>query len=143
MWAFEKGSISIDEAHKAIQTMQSNHKKNQHGYIYHLCFAVFEKGKNTIIGWCGLDGKTSGKLHIFYLIDSGYRNKGYATQCAKKLLAYAFDEVQVPYVNGGCDKSNIASYRVMGKIGMKQIAFEENGDPLFFMDTDLYHAHTT
>ena len=73
----------------------------------------FEKGKHKIIGWCGLDGKTAGKLHIFFLIDKNYKNKGYATQNAGKLLSYAFDEAYVPFVNGGCDKDNTASYKVM------------------------------
>ncbi len=138
MWNFENGRISTDDAQNAIEYMQNNHKKNRHGHIYHLCLAVFEKSKSSIIGWCGLDGKTNGKLHIFYLIDSYYRNKGYATQCAAKLLSYAFDVAHVPYVNGGCDKNNVASYKVMEKIGMKQNAFEENGDPLFFIDEELY-----
>lgn len=140
MWKFEEGRISMDEAQKAIEYMQNNHKKNNDGYIYHICFAVFEKGKNQIIGWCGLDGKTAGKLHIFYLIDVDYRNRGYATQCAEKLLSYAFNEVHVPIVNGGCDKNNIASYKIMMKIGMKQYAFEDNGDPLFFINDALYRA---
>lgn len=139
MWEFPKGRISTDDAQVAIESMQNNHKKNKLGYIYHLCFALFEKGKNNIIGWCGLDGKTDGKLHIFYLIDAIYRNKGYATQCAAKLLSYAFDEVHVPLVNGGCDKNNIASYKVMERIGMKQNVCEENGDPSFFIDAEIYH----
>ena len=84
MWAFEKDSISTEEALKAIEYMQDNHKKNNVGSIYHLCFAVFEKREHRIIGWCGLDGKTAGKLLIFFLIDKDYRNKGYATQCATK-----------------------------------------------------------
>lgn len=138
MWEFENGSISRDEALKAIEYMQINHKKNKKGSIYHLCFAVFEKGQHNIIGWCGLDGKIEGKLHIFYLIDQIVRNRGYATQCAEKLLAYAFDEAHVPFVNGGCNKNNTASYKVMMKIGMNQIGFEANGDPLFFIDEELY-----
>ena len=138
MWEFEKGCISIDEAHKAIDYMQDNHMKNKAGHIYHLCLGVFEKNQRKIIGWCGLDGKTDGKLYIFFLIDAYYRNKGYATQCAERLLAYAFNEVHVPFINGGCDKSNIASYKVMSKIGMTQNAFEENGDPIFIIDKDMY-----
>ena len=140
MWEFEKGIISMDDAQKAVEYMQNNHEKNETGYIYHLCFAVFEKGKNTIIGWCGLDGTETGKLHIFYLIDVRFRNNGYATQCGEKLLSYAFDDLHVPFVNGGCDKNNIASRRVMEKIGMRQIAFEENGDPLFFLSKEMYQA---
>ncbi len=135
MWAFEKGCISLEEAQNAIKYMQENHKRNYTGYIYHLCMAVFEKGKNTVIGWCGLDGTASTeKLWIFYSIDKSYRNMGYATQCASKLLSYAFNDVGVSFVNGGCDKDNKASFRVMEKIGMKLDAFENNDDPLFFID---------
>jgi hypothetical protein len=66
MWEFEKGEISLDEAQNAIVYMQDNHKQNKPGYIYHLCLAVYEKGNNSIIGWCGLDGKTNEKLYIFF-----------------------------------------------------------------------------
>ena len=141
MWAFEKGSISKEEAQSAIDYMQNNHKKNALGYIYHLCFAVFEKGEHNII-WCGLDGKTADKLHIFYLIDKDYRNKGYATQCANKLLSYAFNEAHVPYVNGGCDKDNIASFKVMVKVGMCKNGFEENGDLIFYIDEEIYRKNS-
>ena len=50
MWEFEKGSISLPEAQKAIEYMQNNHKQNRTGYIYHLCFSIYEKGKDKIIG---------------------------------------------------------------------------------------------
>ncbi len=140
MWKFENGSISIEEAKKAIDNMQDNHNQNKNGSIYHLCFAVFEKNRDTIIGWCGLDGKNAGKLHIFYLIDSNYRNKGFATQCAEKLLSYAFDEAHVPFVNGGCDKNNLASYKVMEKIGMIKDGYADNGDPLFYINNEMYHT---
>jgi RimJ/RimL family protein N-acetyltransferase len=139
MWEPEKGLLTAEEAQKAIDYMRNNHRKNKPGSIYHLCFAVFEKGGGSIIGWCGLDGKTAGKLHIFYMIDPAYRNRGFATQCAAELLSYAFDTAKVSYVNGGCAQDNIASYKVMTKIGMKQDGFEENGDPLFFVSREQYH----
>ena len=139
MWDFEKKLISTKEAKEAIEYMHNNHEKNKPGTIYHLCFAVFIKGSKRIIGWCGLDGTTAGKLHIFYLIDKAYRNNGYATQCAERLLSYAFNEAHVPFVNGGCAKDNIASYKVMTKIGMKENGYETNGDPLFFIDDGMYH----
>jgi len=142
MWAFEKGSISKEEAQGAIDYMQNNHKKNDFGHIYHLCFAVFEKDEHSIIGWCGLDGKTADKLHIFFLIDKDYRNKGYATQCANRLLSYAFNDAHVPFVNGSCDKNNIASFKVMVKVGMCEKGVEENGDPIFFIDEDIYRKNS-
>ena len=141
MWEFEKGCISIKEAQDAIDYMQNNQKKNKMGNIYHLCLAVYEKDKDKIIGWCGLDGKTADKLHIFFLIDKHYRNKGYATQCSKELISYAFNEACVPFINGGCDKDNIASFKVMKKSGMREDGFENNGDPLFIITRGQYQSN--
>ena len=140
MWDFEKGSISLAEAQKAIDYMQRNHKQNTTGHIHHLCFAIYEKEKSSIIGWCGLDGKCSpGKVVIFYMIDKAYRNNGYATQCASKMLEYAFETTGLDSVYGGCFKDNIASYKVQVKVGM--ILYEvdkENGDPHFYIDKYIY-----
>jgi len=144
MWEFEKDSISIEKAREAIENMQNNHKKNHTGYIYHLCFAIYEKGKNSIIGWCGLDGtdpnpENPDRLELFYMIDKKYRNKGYATQCASKLIEYAFEVAEVKYVNGGCNKNNIASRNVMEKAGMLLYEFDkEGGGPSFYIDNDIY-----
>ena len=100
MWDFENGVVSLKDAQTAINNMKSNHARNGDGIIYHLCFAVFQKGNEKIIGWCGLDGKIEeAKLHIFYSIDPDFRNRGYATQCAERLLSYAFNEAHVPFIN--------------------------------------------
>ena len=139
MWAFEKGAISLQDAQQAIQYMHENHEKNALGYIYHLCLAVYEADQNQIIGWCGLDGKEAGFLHIFYLIDRACRGRGYATQCGEALLAHAFGTVGVPFVNGGCDKDNSASARVLEKIGMRRAGSAENGDPLFILEQGSWH----
>ena len=140
MWDWEQDPISQEAASEAILYMQENHKQNRHGYIYHLCLAVFEKGKNNIIGWCGLDGKCSpGKTVIFYMIAKDYRNKGYATQCAGKILEYALETVEVNSVYGGCYRENIASYMVQAKAGMVLYELEkESGDPHFYIDKDIY-----
>jgi len=142
IWKFEQGSISLAEAKEAIEYMQNNHKQNHTGFIYHLCLAIYEKRKNNIIGWCGLDGQPDpenpDRMEIFYLVDSAYRNKGYATQCALKLLEYAFDVAKIKHVFGGCDKENISSFKVLSKSGMVLFRIMENGDPRFFMDRDIY-----
>ena len=135
MWDWQNGPVSAEKAKEAVLWMQGNHAKNKQGYIHHLCLSVYEKGGNHIIGWCGLDGQCSpGRTVLFYSIHSDYQNKGYATQCAGELLSYAFHEIGISSIWGGCDKNNLASFRVMEKIGMKQNAFENNGDPLFYMD---------
>jgi RimJ/RimL family protein N-acetyltransferase len=139
MWEFDKGGVPPDEAQNAIKRMQANHKKNMPGRIHHLCLAVFEQGHNAIIGWCGLDGTISSeKLWLFYMIDKRCRNRGYATQCASKLLSYAFEDAGVPHINGSCDIKNAASFRVMEKTGMKQIASENADEFAFFINQETY-----
>ncbi len=142
MWAFEKGAIPLSEAQSAIEYMQNNHKQNHAGYIYHLCLAVYEKNNSKIIGWCGLDGKPDPdnpeSMEIFYLIDLDYRNKGYATQCALKLLEYAFEEAKIERVFGGCTKDNAPSFKVLAKSGMILFQIRKNGDPRFYIDKGIY-----
>jgi len=139
MWEWEKGPVSIDDARKAIKWMHDNHEKNKQGHIHHLCFAVFETESNKIIGWCGLDGQCCpGQTVIFYSIENAHQGKGYATQCASKLLEYAFESLGMDSIHGGCYKDNIASCRVMEKIGMKRNPDEEDGDPSFYINKDIY-----
>lgn len=129
-------TISLVQAEKAIDKMISNYKQNKDGYIKHLCFAVCLKEKPTvIIGWCGLDGEAEkDKVVIFYIIDEKYRNKGYATQAARAILKFAFEQVKLDRVYGGCDKNNIASFKVMSNIGMKNYGVDDNKNPQFRID---------
>lgn len=139
MWEYPK-KITLFKARKALNSMEANHTKNRKKSIYHLCLGVFQKDEpNVIIGWCGLDGKAeAGKTVLFYIIDEKYRNKGYATQCAVKLINYAFEDMEYDIIYGGCAKNNIQSYRVMQKAGMIQNAFYENGDYIFSIDRQTY-----
>jgi len=132
MWNFEKGSISRSKARKAIRQMWRNQRRNRQTKLVHLCLAVFERDALGIIGWCGLDGKRAPDApDLFYLIGAEHRGKGYATECARRLIAYALEDAGLPCVRGGCARENAASGRVMEKAGMIPCGFEPNGDPLF------------
>lgn len=139
MWEYPK-KITLFKAYRALNNMEANHTKNRKKSICHLCLGVFQKDQpNVIIGWCGLDGKAeAGKTVLFYIIDEKYRNKGYATQCAVKLINYAFEEMEYDIIYGGCAKNNMQSYRVMQKAGMIHNAFYENGDYIFSIDRQSF-----
>ena len=87
-------------------------------------FRVFEWG-----GWSG--SRNRAEPEIFILLDEAYRNRGYGTQCVRKLLRIAAQDYALNSVHGGCAKENIASARAMEKGGMVRDGTEENGDPLF------------
>lgn len=129
-------TISLAEAEKAVDTMIRNYKQNKVGYIKHLCLAVCLKEKPSVItGWCGLDGEAeANKVVLFYILDEQYRNKGYATQAAKAVLQYAFEQVKLDSVYGGCDKHNLASFKVMRNIGMMNYGIDNKENPQFRID---------
>ena len=80
-------------------------------------WAVVTKNNAEFIGWCGL------KQHQEY-VDIGFRffrkewGKGYATESAKACLEYAFTELGLSEVVGRAATANVASVRVLEKLGM-------------------------
>ena len=88
-------------------------------------WAMHTKADNEFIGWCGLK----------YLpkkdeIDLGYRlykkcwGKGYATEAATHALEYGFNALKIPLITGKAHVDNIASLKILEKIGMKFIREE-------------------
>jgi len=138
MWNFEKGVISLDKAKEAIDWMKENHEKNKKGQIIHICFAIFEKDSDEIIGWCGLDGRHDDLVSIFYLIDKKYRRRGYATECASIILEYGFLRMGANRIDGKCNSKNIGSKKVLKKIGMKNLGIDQDGSLHYFITLDSY-----
>lgn len=59
-------------------------------------------------------------LEIGWVFNPAYQRKGFATEAANALLQYAFEELQAHRVIATCQPENLASYRVMEKIGMRR-----------------------
>lgn len=49
-------------------------------------------------------------------------NKGYATQSAKVMIHFGFHKLRLRRITSTCDVKNIASYKVMEKLGMRREA---------------------
>ena len=91
-------------------------------------WATHIKLSGEFIGWCGL--KFRPELNE---IDLGYRfkksswGKGFASEAAKQTLEYGFTNRKLPIIYGCADIYNIASWKVLEKIGMHFIG-ETLGD---------------
>jgi len=57
---------------------------------------------------------------IGFIFNPAFQNKGYATEAARSLIAYAFRELGAHRVVGYCSPENIPSWRVLEKCGMKR-----------------------
>jgi [ribosomal protein S5]-alanine N-acetyltransferase len=52
-----------------------------------------------------------------YIFNPRYQRRGYATEAARALLHHAFAEMGVHRVIANCNPANVASWRVLEKIG--------------------------
>jgi len=59
---------------------------------------------------------------IGYVFNPDYGGQGYATEAAAQLLRLGFEELGLHRICGRCDGRNVASYRVMERLGMRREA---------------------
>lgn len=85
-------------------------------------FAITDKSTGDFLGSGGVILRThkSEFATIGYILKSSAHGKGYATEMAKALLKYGFENLKLHRIAATCDSENTASYRVMEKIGMSR-----------------------
>jgi [ribosomal protein S5]-alanine N-acetyltransferase len=59
---------------------------------------------------------------IGWVFDRAYHGRGYATEAAMALLHYGFETLQLHRIIATCQPENVASRRVMEKLGMRREA---------------------
>jgi RimJ/RimL family protein N-acetyltransferase len=67
--------------------------------------------------WCVSEGHQQGE--IGFIVHPAHQGKGYATEAARPMLDFAFDTVGLHRVVGRTEARNIASARVLEKLGMR------------------------
>jgi RimJ/RimL family protein N-acetyltransferase len=60
---------------------------------------------------------------IGWALHRTYHGKGYASEAASALLRYGFEELRLHRIIATCQPENIASWRVMEKIGLRREGF--------------------
>jgi len=81
-------------------------------------FRVVHRGSGTVVGACMFKGPpTDGVVEIAYGIDPAHQGKGYATEVAQALVAYATTSGQVRLVRAHTLPDSTASKRVLSKCG--------------------------
>ena len=80
-------------------------------------YAVTLKSTGRLIGGCSL-ALSGDEAELGWVLSLAEWNQGYGTEIGKALLKFGFDELNLHRIIARCDAENIASYRVMEKIGM-------------------------
>ncbi|MEJ2207989.1 MAG: GNAT family N-acetyltransferase [Anaerolineae bacterium] len=139
-WDLDGGPISREEARRRIAWMLDNHARLAAGTLRHLCLAIVDRESRGIIGWCGLDHRDPARPHplLFYLLKAPYWGQGLATEAAAAVLDYAFRDLRLAQVDAATAFDNLASKRVMEKIGMTYLGLDEDGGHAFTINHQDY-----
>jgi [ribosomal protein S5]-alanine N-acetyltransferase len=81
--------------------------------------AVDRVSDGTFLGWCTVTGWNPDhrSASIGYCFDDAVWGQGYATEAARALLQWAFDTLDLNRVQAETDTRNVASARVLAKLG--------------------------
>ena len=94
---------------------------------------IFHKESGELIGCCGLRPHSEGGLELGFHLRPAFWRQGYAIEAASQVIRYAFDSLKIEKLFAGHNPNNIASRRVLEKLGFHFISEE------FYEPTGLYH----
>lgn len=125
-----KASNQTLEAHvqQAMQSLYRDALKNRENYLWYTNWQIILKSEKVSIGSTCFKGKVDekGEVEIGYGTDPGYRNKGYMTEAVTAICRWALKQEGVMAVIAETENDNIASHRVLEKIGIRK--YRESGD---------------
>lgn len=94
---------------------------------------VFELATNELIGCCGLSPYKGNVYEIGFHLRPKFWGQGYAAEAANAAIHYAFKKLKAEKLFAGHNPNNIASKKLLNKLGFKYIGDE------YYEPTGLYH----
>ena len=95
-------------------------QKEQPRIVY--TFALVRREDNKLIGSCGITirSEPNKEAEMGYILNKSHWNQGYTTEAANRLMRFGFQQLGLHRIYATCDPANVASFKVMEKIGMKR-----------------------
>ncbi len=114
-YMFDNEAIALEVAASFIA--KSNNYFARSGYGL---WGVRERGKTLLIGFCGFwFFHEPPELELLYGIAEAYWGMGFAVEAAEAIMQYGFETLGFDRIQASTDTPNLASLRVMQKLGMK------------------------
>jgi ribosomal-protein-alanine N-acetyltransferase len=115
---FPKGNgYTREESKKSLDNTIKHWDKHGFGI-----WAITDKKKKSLLGRCGLNLITeTSEVEVDFVLAKDCWGNGYATEAAKAALAYGFGILKLDRIIALVKPDNIASRRVIEKIGMQYI----------------------
>jgi RimJ/RimL family protein N-acetyltransferase len=113
---------TLEETQKDLQRKQADTSLMGEGS--YLSLAVVLPASAKVIGQVSLVWRSQQHQQgeIGFVFNPDYGGQGYATEAAQAVLALGFGELQLHRIYGRCDARNVASYKLMERLGMRREA---------------------
>lgn len=133
-------SESIEESERRLQRAIEHHE--QHGFGM---WAVTSRETGTVMGDCGLflSAQRGPEVELAFRLGKPYWGRGFATEAARAWLEYGFSELALERILAVTHEENVASRRVLEKIGMRPAGTRDcdGKELLVFAAERDEHAH--
>lgn len=134
---------------KELHEIEAKHAKSmalyaQHGFSF---LFMIEKDTGEMVGHCGIKlvdnplAKNQGDHEVGWLVREDRWRRGYAEEAMRAVLDWAFGRVAAPHVVALTSHANVASWKLMEKLGMvrrKDLDFDDPAYPPEDRTTILY-----
>jgi RimJ/RimL family protein N-acetyltransferase len=133
--------MSHEECAEAVRTRTGQIAFAQEGDK--ILLAVAEQDGGRVVGEVSLIWRSVADLQaeVGYILHPAAWGRGYATEAARAMLAFAFDNAGMHRVYARCDARNVASAGVMRRLGMREEAhFREHAQFKGRWDEQLIYA---
>ncbi|MFK8102976.1 MAG: GNAT family N-acetyltransferase [Saprospiraceae bacterium] len=107
----------LEETRTVLESWIAAHQLAE---IKNYTFVIVDEISGAFMGLFGLKLSTPKykSAEIWYKLDPKYWGKGYATEVLRKMIAYGFETLSLHRITAGCAIENIASIKVLEKVGM-------------------------
>jgi RimJ/RimL family protein N-acetyltransferase len=113
---------TVDEVRAALEKKVTSTAIRSEGDALFLAAVLRSTGElvgDVVLFWLSQEHSTA---EIGFIVHPDHQGHGYATEAARPLLKLAFEDVQLHRVIGRVEPRNVASARVLEKLGMRQEA---------------------
>ncbi len=103
------------------KTLEAIHKGFEHWQNFgYGMFTMIEKSTGDFIGRCGLIHlQPSEIVEVGYILCQSKWGCGYATEAAKRVVRYAFEDIKLPQLHGFTFLQNLPSQKILMSCGLK------------------------
>ena len=119
LYSYER---TLDETREALETKKT--EVNLTEEESRLTLAVELQETLTVIGEVTLIWRSQQheQGEVGYVFNPDYYGRGYATEATRVMLSLGFDKFRLHRIYGRCDARNVASYKLMERLGMRREA---------------------